>query len=130
MTTATWKYKNGAVGTLVHAVALQGTAYSCDLEVFCDGFQMRLVDPYNNPVLYLRRPGDDVEERHAFTEDDPFFSEVSNFIDCVEGGPEPYILSSFEDATKTYEFTWAIRLASEASQKARRAEAANEAVLE
>jgi hypothetical protein len=26
---------------------------------------MRLVDPYNAPVLYLRRPGDDIEERHA-----------------------------------------------------------------
>ncbi|KAJ9104241.1 hypothetical protein QFC19_004058 [Naganishia cerealis] len=103
MTTATWKYANGAVGTFVHAVALQGTAYSCELEVYCDGFQMRLVDPYNAPTLYLRRPGDDMEERHAFTDDDPFFSEVSNFIDCIEGGPDPHILSSFEDATKTYE---------------------------
>ncbi|KAJ9112820.1 hypothetical protein QFC20_002148 [Naganishia adeliensis] len=123
MTTATWKYKNGAVGTFVHAVALQGTAYSCELEVYCDGFQMRLVDPYNAPTLYLRRPGDDVEERHAFTDDDPFFSEVSNFIDCIEGGPDPHILSSFEDATKTYEFTWAIRLASEASKAARQTQA-------
>ena len=59
------KYKNGAIGSFVHAVALQGTAYSCELEVICDGFQMRLVDPYNAPVLYLRRPGDDIEERHA-----------------------------------------------------------------
>ncbi|GHJ86746.1 hypothetical protein NliqN6_3148 [Naganishia liquefaciens] len=123
MTTATWKYTNGAVGTFVHAVALQGTAYSCELEVYCDGFQMRLVDPYNAPTLYLRRPGDDMEERHAFTDDDPFFSEVSNFIDCIEGGPDPHILSSFEDATKTYEFTWAIRLASEASKAARQSQA-------
>ena len=37
-------------------------------------------------------------------DDDPFFSEVSNFIDAIEGGPEPHILSSFEDATKTYEY--------------------------
>lgn len=122
MTTATWKYANGAVGTFVHAVALQGTAYSCELEVYCDGFQMRLVDPYNAPTLYLRRPGDDMEERHSFTDDDPFFSEVSNFIDCIEGGPDPHILSSFEDATKSYEFTWAIRLASEASKAARKAQ--------
>ncbi|KAJ9096332.1 hypothetical protein QFC21_005152 [Naganishia friedmannii] len=122
MTTATWKYANGAVGTFVHAVALQGSAYSCELEVYCDGFQMRLVDPYNAPTLYLRRPGDDMEERHSFTDDDPFFSEVSNFIDCIEGGPDPHILSSFEDATKSYEFTWAIRLASEASKAARKAQ--------
>jgi predicted dehydrogenase len=154
MTSATWKYQNGAVGSLLHAVALQGTAYSCELEVYCDGYQMKLVDPYNAPVLYLRRPGDDHEERHAvsfvqacrgwrletpterrtdfidwsplhqpppppqqFQDDDPFFSEVSNFVDCIEGGPDPHILSSFEDATKTYEFTWAIRRATEASQK-------------
>lgn len=119
MTSATWKYKNGAIGSFVHAVALQGTAYACELEVICDGYQMRLTDPYNAPVLYLRRPGDDIEERHAFQDDDPFFSEVSNFIDCIEGGPDPHILSSFEDATKSYELTWAIRRASEASTQKR-----------
>jgi hypothetical protein len=31
-------------------------------------------------------------------DDDPFFSEVSSFIDAIEGGPDPHILSSFEDA--------------------------------
>jgi hypothetical protein len=66
-------------------------------------------------------------------DDDPFFSEVSAFIDAIEGGPDPHILSSFEDATKTYEYvslncssskltdrlTWAIRLAAEASRAPR-----------
>jgi len=113
ITTAIWKYENGAVGSFTHAVALQGTAYACELEVWADGFHMRLVDPYNTPTLYVRRPGDDHEERHTFTDDDPFFSEVSSFIDAIEGGPDPHILSSFEDATKTYELTWAIRTASE-----------------
>lgn len=45
----------------------------------------RLVDPYQAPTLYVRRPGDDHEERHTYTDDDPFFSEVSSFIDCIEG---------------------------------------------
>jgi hypothetical protein len=72
----------------------------------------RLVDPYNNPTLYVRRPGDDHEEVHKFTDDDPFYSEVSNFIDAIEGGPEPSILSSYEDATKTYELTWGASLLS------------------
>ncbi|RXK39480.1 hypothetical protein M231_03148 [Tremella mesenterica] len=116
LTSAVWKYDNGAVGAFTHAVALQGQAYACELEVWADGFHMRLVDPYQAPTLYVRRPGDDHEERHAFTDDDPFFSEVSSFIDAIEGGPDPHILSSFEDATKTYELTWAIRLASEASR--------------
>ncbi|WVF72073.1 hypothetical protein IAT40_006885 [Kwoniella sp. CBS 6097] len=116
LTSAVWKYENGGVGSFQHAVALQGTAYACELEVWADGYLMRLVDPYQAPTLYVRRPGDDHEERHVFTDDDPFFSEVSHFIDCIENGPEPFILSSFEDATKTYELTWAIRLAAEASK--------------
>lgn len=136
LTSAIWKYENGAVGSFQHAVALQGTAYSCELEVWADGecepinmfyqadshagYHMRLVDPYNSPSLLVRRPGgeyagerwynailtsavDDHEERHSYTDDDPFFSEVSSFIDCIEGGPDPHILSSFEDATKSYE---------------------------
>jgi len=119
LTSAIWKYTNGAVGSFTHAVALQGHAYACELEVWADGFHMRLVDPYQSPTLYVRRPGDDHEERHVYTDDDPFFSEVSSFIDAIEGGPDPHILSSFEDATKTYELTWAIRLASEAARAPR-----------
>jgi hypothetical protein len=112
VTTASWKYENGAVGQFTHAVALQGQvrrsplrfllspnthfahsqfaltssrqAYSCEFEVYADGYQLRLQDPYNNPTLLVRRPGDDHEEVHKGTEnDDPFFSEVSNWIDCV-----------------------------------------------
>ena len=39
--------------------------------------QCRLVNPYVQPVLYIRRPGSDIEEMHRFPDDDPFFSEVS-----------------------------------------------------
>ncbi|CAE6516675.1 unnamed protein product [Rhizoctonia solani] len=77
VTTATWKYENGAVGTLTHAVALHGQKYSCELEVYLDGYQMRLVDPYHIPTLYIRRPGDDYEETYRFGDDDPFFSEAT-----------------------------------------------------
>lgn len=115
ITGAVWKYENGAVGSFTHTVALQGTAYDCELEVWADGYHMRLIDPYNAPMLTVRRPGDDHEERHSFTDDDPFFSEMSSFIDAVEGVPDAHILSSYEDATKTYELTWAIRLAAEKS---------------
>jgi len=54
------------------------------------------------PVLYIRRPGSDLEETHRFPDDDPFFSEISNLIDVVEEieeDPESAtILSSFEGA--------------------------------
>jgi len=121
VTSATWKYENGAVGSFTHVVALQGHNYSCELEIYADGYQFKLVNPYVQPVLYIRRPGSDLEETHHFPDDDPFFSEVSNLIDIVEdieADPEyATILSSYEDACKTYEFTWAIRRASERSRK-------------
>jgi hypothetical protein len=54
------------------------------------------------PVLYIRRPGSDLEETHRFPDDDPFFSEVSNLIDVVEDIEEDpenaIILSSYEGA--------------------------------
>ncbi|WFD07116.1 hypothetical protein MVES1_002473 [Malassezia vespertilionis] len=118
ITAATWKFETGAVGSLTHAVALQGHNYSTELDLYADGHMLRLVDPYNNPVLYFRRPGDDHEEIVRYPNDDPFFSEVSNLIDCIEHGPNAApILSSYEDATKTYALTWAIRMASERSTK-------------
>jgi len=117
-TVATWKYENGAVGSFTHVVALQGKDYSCELEVYADGYSLKLVNPYIQPVLHVRAPGNDEERVVEFPDDDPFFSEVSNLIDLVEEQPEHgTILSSYEDACKTYQLTWAIRLASERSQK-------------
>ncbi len=34
------------------------------------------MNPYVQPVLYIRKPGSDIEEMHRFPDDDPFFSEV------------------------------------------------------
>ncbi|KAF9567505.1 hypothetical protein CPC08DRAFT_732967 [Agrocybe pediades] len=134
VTAANWKYDNGAVGSFVHIVGLQGKNYSCEFEVFADGYSMKLVNPYVSPVLYIRKPGDDDETTIRFGDDDPFFSEISNFIDTIEDiedDPEgAQILSNYEDAVKTYEFTWAIRRAAEESRAARlKAEAEVEAAL-
>ena len=97
------------------------------------------MNPYVQPVLHIRRPGSDQEETYRFPDDDPFFSEISVFIDNIEDieeNPETStMLSTYEgmilapssapnsiitpppDACKTYELTWAIRLASEKSRK-------------
>ena len=48
------KYKDGGVGSLTHGITLHGTAYSTNLEVFADGYQLRLVDLYNKPSLHVR----------------------------------------------------------------------------
>ncbi|KAG2020347.1 NAD binding dehydrogenase [Coprinopsis cinerea AmutBmut pab1-1] len=118
VTSATWKYENGAVGNFVHVVALQGQNYSCELEVYADGYNLKLVNPYVQPILYIRQPGDDNETQMTFPDDDPFFSEISNFIDKIEDDDSESgnILSNYEDAVRTYELTWAIRTAAEASR--------------
>jgi hypothetical protein len=56
------------------------------------------VNPYSVPVLYIRKPGDDNETSMTFADDDPFFSEISHFIDTIEKREEnePKILSSFD----------------------------------
>ncbi|GLB35013.1 putative oxidoreductase C terminal [Lyophyllum shimeji] len=122
-TAATWKYDSGAVGSFTHIVALHDTNYSCELEVYADGYQLKLVNPYVQPTLYVRKPGDEMEHAIRFPDDDPFFSEISNWIDIIEDieeDPEAaQILSSYEDAVKTYELTWAIREASERSRAAK-----------
>ena len=60
----------------------------------------RLVNPYVQPVLNIRRPGSDLEETYRFPDDDPFFSEISVFIDNIEDieeDPETAtMLSSYE----------------------------------
>lgn len=60
------------------------------------------MNPYVQPVLHIRRPGSDLEETYRFPDDDPFFSEISVFIDNIEDIEEhpetATILSSYEGA--------------------------------
>ncbi|KAI0820465.1 putative oxidoreductase C terminal-domain-containing protein [Trametes gibbosa] len=119
LTSATWKYTNGAVGTLTHVIALHGNTYDTEFEVYADGYRFKLVDPYGTPKLYIRRPdvaGEGECEVHTFAGDDPFYTELATFIDVMkQQKPKERILSPYEDAIKTYELTWAIRRASEAA---------------
>jgi hypothetical protein len=52
-------------------------------------------------------------EVRRYDHDDPFYSEISAMVDAVEGNAESSLLSTFEDALKTYQLTWAIRRAGE-----------------
>jgi Putative oxidoreductase C terminal domain len=109
------KYKNGGVGILTHLAVLQGTNYSCEFEIYCDGYllksvpssstfasppindALRLFDPYNCPVVHVRRPGSDKVEEYKFRDDDPFLTEMSEFVDVIEHGKQvENLLSTFE----------------------------------
>lgn len=63
------------------------------------------MNPYVQPVLHIRRPGSDLEETYRFPDDDPFFSEISVFIDNIEDieeDPETAtMLSSYEGIIPT-----------------------------
>ena len=45
------KYESGAVGSFMHVVALQGHNYSCELEVYADGYQFKCA-----PIRFARLP--------------------------------------------------------------------------
>ncbi|KAI9733630.1 MAG: hypothetical protein M1834_003232 [Cirrosporium novae-zelandiae] len=137
-TTAVWKYASGALGSLTHIIALHGISYSNEIVVTADGYQLRLVDLYTKPTLFVRTPASDQrEDVYTYPGDDPFYSEFASLICAIDsresplntfspsvscshlrdaGGPSQ-ILSSYRDAFKTYEFTWRIRDKSEESSR-------------
>ena len=112
------------MGSLTHSLLLHGEKYQTQLTVFADGYSFRLMDLYNRPQLFvryltfryslnIRTPDDDNEILYEW-DDDPYLSEIEAFIEDVEGHDgRGKVLSSFEDAVRTYELTWAIREASE-----------------
>ncbi|OCT44593.1 hypothetical protein CLCR_11201 [Cladophialophora carrionii] len=136
-TAAFWKYRTGAVGSLVHTVTLHGIKYSNEIVVGGDGFQLRLVDLYgSSPTLYVRTPASEHEDSFSYANDDPFYTEFAALLEphgvslsqrnasnpegrhdreSLSSCPPAKILSSYEDACKTYEFTWRIRDESEKS---------------
>jgi len=110
VTSAMWKFENGAVGNLTHTVLLHGWRYELQLELFGDGYYIYVHNPYDECRLTVRRPGSEQEEITTVP-DDPYMHEVETFIDAVRTGDKSGITSSFEDAFKTYEFSWAIKRA-------------------
>ncbi|EMT62711.1 putative oxidoreductase C terminal-domain-containing protein [Fusarium oxysporum II5] len=120
-TSAMWKFQNGALGSLTHLVALHDIKYSNDIVVTADGYQLRLTDLYSIPTLHVRTPESEEEKEFQFPGDDPFYSEFAALLQSERGEDitetSGGILSTYEDAYKTYEFTWKIREASEESAR-------------
>ena len=71
-----------------------------------------------------RRPGSDNVEVVGFGDDDPYMTEVIPFVEAVrkkkvgvkrDVDQASGILCTYEEALRTYELTWRIRVESEAS---------------
>jgi predicted dehydrogenase len=105
-TNATFKFSSGAVGTLQHALLMKGTNYFTEFEIWCDGLCLRLIDPYSNDCTV--EVFGTTHEVHKFP-DDPYLTEDRVFLNAVTTGNPDQILSSFEDATKTYSLAWKIQ---------------------
>ena len=112
-TAAVWRFESGAVGSLTHGVLLHRKKYAAELEVWCDGLQILLADPYADCRLHIRRPHSEEVEVLGFGDDDSYLSEDLAFIQAVRSGDASGICSTYADAVKTYELTWAIRRAAE-----------------
>ncbi len=107
-TTASWKFQNGALGSLAHGVLLHGKKYESRIEVWSDGLRMVLDDPYDHCALNVRRPHTEGTERMMFDDDDPYFTEDDVFVAAIRNNDPSLIKSSYSDASKTFELTWDI----------------------
>jgi predicted dehydrogenase len=107
-TAAVWTFRSGAVGSLTHATLLHREKYDTQIEVWGDGLRVALVDPYGSPRLLVRRPHSERTEEITFGKDDPYLSEDRAFVAAVRSGNAAGIRSSYADALKTFELTWAI----------------------
>jgi hypothetical protein len=82
---ASWRFKNGALGSLIHGALLQGLAYDADLEILADGLRIRLEGPYSTkPTLKVLSGTSDDEIKYEFSDDDMYFTEVAEFIDAIQ----------------------------------------------
>ncbi|KAK3608320.1 hypothetical protein CHS0354_030770 [Potamilus streckersoni] len=115
VTISHWKFQNGGVGTLMHSVALPGTRYEANIDVQLDGLKLSLIEPYEKHcTLRVRNiTSADPNEHQDFTfeDDDSYLREIETFIHAVRERDQSNIKSSYDDAAKTYQMTWAIRRA-------------------
>lgn len=110
VTSAQWRFTNGGVGSLMHAMVLHGRNYETHFDVLMDGLRMTLSEPYHDTCkLIIRRSGSEVDEVIPFPDSDMYRDELTQFLGAVRSKKQEEIRSSYGDAAKTYQFTWRIR---------------------
>jgi len=109
ITSAFWKFENGAIGSLMHGVVLHEDKYENELEVWGDGYRLQLIDPYNECKLAVRLPGSEKVEVFHFTDDDYYLTEDTVFIQSCISKDTNGILSSYDDSYHTYKMSVCIK---------------------
>ena len=113
-TQCVWQFTAGGIGTLTHTLLLHDLKYETSIDIWCDGLRISLTNVYfPECTLTIRRSGSNQESVEKFPEADPYLEEDRIFIEAILSGKSDGIESLYEDATKTYELSWAIRRATD-----------------
>ena len=116
VTSSHWKFKSGGIGTLLTNITAPGPKTESFIDVYMDGLQMSLVNVGDEDcVLKVKKIGCS-EIVYSFKDHDPYLSEMKSFLKAVHSRDTSFILSSYTDAKKTFEQTWAIRRSEEKIQ--------------
>jgi len=110
VTSAFWKFENGAIGSLMHGALLHEIKYESELEVWGDGYRLVLMDPYAPKcILSVRLPGSEQVELLEFVNDDYYLTEDFVFVESILHANSSLIQSPYADSINTYKMTVAIR---------------------
>ena len=91
-----------------HGTLLHREKYETEIEIWGDGLRIVLLEPYGHCRVLVRRPHSEETEEFEFAGDDPYLTEDRAFLEAVRTGDCSGIRSSYDDALKTYELSWAI----------------------
>jgi len=109
VTSALWRFTNGAIGSLMHGVQLHGQKYEAEIELWGDGYRIVFLEPYGNCKLSVRLSGSETTEVISLGEDDMYLTEDRAFVESIVNKNTRAIQSSYEDSVQTYALTWKIR---------------------
>jgi predicted dehydrogenase len=108
-TSAHFKFTSGAVGILQHALLMKGERYFTEFEIWCDGYVIRLVDPYS-PECYVEvfDSSASTPTVHHFN-DDPYLTEDRIFLEAAQTRDFSKVKSLYSDAVETYRLSYVIQ---------------------
>jgi len=108
-TSSLFKFENGAVGILQHAIIMKGERYFTEVELWCDGYVIRLVDPYSSTDCCVEiHDSSDKPQVYKFP-DDPYLTEDKVFLEAIQSRDTTKIRSSYSDAVETYKLSYQIQ---------------------
>lgn len=107
-TSSHFSFENGAVGILQHALVMKGERYFTEVELWCDGYVVRLVDPYSKNCRVEIFDGDMDRQVYHFADDDPYLTEDKVFLEAIQSRDSSKIRSPYADAVETYKLSYRI----------------------